>query len=101
MKKTPEQIIEILHSITKVSVKDKELDVWFNNDPNMSGLRGYIPGSFTRELLELIEWHMLEDESFDPFSRDLRVNQITEAEAEYLKGEPVPLKILIPVKIEE
>jgi hypothetical protein len=59
MKKTPEDIVKILHSITKVEIDQGELDTYFEDDKNPSGIRGFIPGSFTRELLELIEEHLL------------------------------------------
>lgn len=57
--KTTEEIIKILHSITKVEIDDcNNLDTWFDNDVVPSGINGFIPGSFTRELLELIEKHI-------------------------------------------
>jgi hypothetical protein len=58
-KHTPEEIVAILHSVTKLSVKDEELDVWQDGDTYPAGIRSFIPGSFTRELLELIEEHLL------------------------------------------
>ena len=65
-KHTPEQIVEILHSINRLSVenKAKELDTWFTNSSYPEypeGIRSFIPGSFTRRLLELIEDYLLED----------------------------------------
>jgi hypothetical protein len=61
MKYSPEKIVEILHSVKKFSVKDGELDTWFQDSQYPEGIRGFIPGSFTRELLELIERHLLDD----------------------------------------
>jgi hypothetical protein len=60
-KYTPEEVIEILHSIKKLSVKYGELDTWINDDKYSSRIQGYMPGSFTRELLELIQKHLLND----------------------------------------
>ena len=58
---TPEQIIEILRSIQKVSLyENKYLDVWFNDSYPVS-ISSFIPGSFTRQLLELIEQHLNAD----------------------------------------
>lgn len=54
-----EKIIEILHSISKVKV-DGDLEVWFNQDEDPEAITSFIPGSFTRELLELIEKHLVE-----------------------------------------
>lgn len=48
----------------------------------------------------LVTWEM-EHEKFNPFSRDPRITQVSEADLEYLKGTPAPLKITIPVKIEK
>jgi hypothetical protein len=62
MRKTPEEIIKVLHSITKVKIDQGELDTWFDDDTIPSGIRGFIPNSFTRELLELIEVHLLEED---------------------------------------
>lgn len=61
---TPEEIIETLHSIKKLSVKDGELDVWQKETEkdyphNASGISSFIPGSFTYDLLCLIEEHLL------------------------------------------
>jgi len=58
-KHPPERIIEILHSIKKLFVKDGELDTWFDDDQYASGIRSFIPDSFTRQLLELTEDHLL------------------------------------------
>jgi len=56
--KTAEEIVKILHSITKVELGESELDVWFDSDNFPCVSRSFVPGSFTRELLELIEKHM-------------------------------------------
>jgi len=60
---SPEEIVRILNSIERVSVEDGELDIWFKDSNSPEGIRGFIPGSFTRELLELIEDHLLDDQS--------------------------------------
>lgn len=58
---TPAQIIELLHSIQDVRLDaDGELEVKFKDpDPvwkdGWEANAGYIPGSFTQELLLLIE----------------------------------------------
>ena len=62
-KHTPEKIVKILHSIKILSVKDGELDVCFDKDCYFSGISGFIPGSFTRQLLELIEDYLLENKN--------------------------------------
>jgi hypothetical protein len=59
-KYSTEQLIKIIHSISRVSVKDIDLDVWFDNDINASGINGFIYGSFTRNILESIEYHLTE-----------------------------------------
>ena len=62
---SPEKIVEILHSITKVSLDESlELDTWFDGkvgNGDIEGINGFIPNSFTRELLELIEKHLKAD----------------------------------------
>lgn len=61
-KHSPEKIIEILRSIEKLSVDDGELDTLFvDSTSGPESISGFIPGSFTRELLELIEKHLLLD----------------------------------------
>jgi hypothetical protein len=52
-----ESIIKLLHSINRLSVADGHLEVWINDE--VSTISEFISGSFTRELLELIEDHML------------------------------------------
>lgn len=58
-KKSPEEIVQILHSIKTLIIEDGELDTWFQDSTCGEGIRGFIPGSFIRELLELIEDHLL------------------------------------------
>lgn len=58
--KTPEEIIDILHSITNVRLKDDEVEAQFKmrQSPFPDGWEpnaGYNPGSFTEQLLLLIE----------------------------------------------
>lgn len=65
MNKTPEDILKILHSITKLSVEDGELDTYFDNSQQAEGIRSFQPDSFTRELLELIEYHLLNESKTD------------------------------------
>lgn len=62
LKVTPAEIIETLHSITKLSVEDGELDVWQYDDTLRAGIHSFTPGSFARNLLQLIEDFMLEGE---------------------------------------
>jgi hypothetical protein len=62
MKKTPEEIIATLHSITKVAVFDDDLDVCFDGKDELFSSREFLPGSFTRELFELIHNHMMDSE---------------------------------------
>ena len=54
-----QEILDILHSIDFLSGEDDEpLDVRFKGESAMSGISEFIPGSFTRELLSTIEYHM-------------------------------------------
>ncbi|MCK9567424.1 hypothetical protein M0R72_00575 [Candidatus Pacearchaeota archaeon] len=56
---SPEKVIEILRSISKLEI-DREgvLDVWFEGGESAESIHSFIPGSFTRELLILIEEHL-------------------------------------------
>jgi hypothetical protein len=57
--KTSEEIVKILHSITRVEVDTcNNLDTWFEDGVVPSGINSFRQGSFTKELLELIEKHM-------------------------------------------
>jgi hypothetical protein len=62
-KHSPEKIIEILRSIEGFSAVDDELETIFNNRglpfQLAESISSFQPGSFTRELLELIEKHLL------------------------------------------
>lgn len=53
-----ENTLELLHSIKRFSVADGFLEAWFEDDECSSSITEFIPGSFTRELLELIEDHI-------------------------------------------
>jgi hypothetical protein len=58
-RQSPEAIVGILHSITKLKLdKVGDLDVWFDNGEHPEGIRSFVPGSFTKELLELIEEYL-------------------------------------------
>jgi hypothetical protein len=58
-KKSSEEIVVILRSITKMSFDSTgDFDVWFDNDEHPSGIHEFMPDSFTRELLELIADHL-------------------------------------------
>jgi hypothetical protein len=50
-------ILDILHSIKDFNVEDDQFDVVFN-EGEVLGTQEFVPGSFTRELLELIERHL-------------------------------------------
>jgi hypothetical protein len=54
-----ESIVELLHSIKKLSVDGGYLEAWFDKDQYGSSITSFIPDSFTRDLLELIEYHIL------------------------------------------
>lgn len=54
-----EEVLKILHSITDLSVKDRELDVCFDNSTELCGISEFNYGSFTHQLLCLIEEYML------------------------------------------
>jgi hypothetical protein len=59
MKKHNEaQIVDILHSISKVYLSNNELEIIFDKDTHASNIRGFQPKSFTRKLLQLIENHL-------------------------------------------
>ena len=56
--KTPKQIMEILNSIRDVRLCDNEIEVQFNDSMNPDDWepdREFNPGSFTEQLLLLIE----------------------------------------------
>jgi len=61
MSKTPAEIVDILHSITNVRLNNDEVEVQFRmrqGSPFKGGWepnRGFNPGSFTEQLLLLIE----------------------------------------------
>ena len=56
---SPEKVIEILRSITKLEIDHEGvLDVWFEGGESAESINSFIPGSFTRELLVLIEQHL-------------------------------------------
>lgn len=58
---SPEKIIEILHSITGISRDNAGgVDFTFDGGQSPEVANGFIPGSFTRKLLELIEEHLKE-----------------------------------------
>ena len=60
---TPQEIVDILQSITDVAVVDGELEIWLDGDTTgPSVCTGFVPGSFTRELMDLIYHHMTPDE---------------------------------------
>ena len=51
----PEDIVQILNSIKKLSIEDGELDVLFYGFDSPESISGFERNSFTRNLLELIE----------------------------------------------
>lgn len=53
-----QDILSIMKSIKKVSLEDSGLETYFVDDPYPNSISSFIPGSFTRELLELIEKHL-------------------------------------------
>lgn len=52
-------IINLLHAFTRFEIVGGELDAYFDGDDVPTSHREYVPGSFTKELLLLIEKHML------------------------------------------
>lgn len=59
---SPEDIVDILHSVSRLSIEDGELDAFFDDSQEPMGIREFIPSSFTRQLLELIERHLLDEQ---------------------------------------
>lgn len=56
---TAKQIIYCMSLIKNIKLdNDGCLEAWINNDSYSSSINSYEPGSFTRELLELIEKHL-------------------------------------------
>lgn len=55
---TPEGIIQVLHSIVRVEMTETGLDTWFRGGTSSEAISGFVPGTFTRKLLELIEEHL-------------------------------------------
>jgi hypothetical protein len=70
-KHSPEKIIEILRSIDKLTIDSNgELDTLFiDSTSGPEGITEFIPGSFTRELLELIEWHLSDHDVKDTLDK--------------------------------
>jgi len=66
-KRTPEEIVKIMHSILEVDVDEGYVEVLFDDSGvyGPSNKNSFIPGSFTRKLLELIEEHLLSDEQIE------------------------------------
>lgn len=60
-KHSPEEIGQILRSITRMEMNHGELETWFEDDLHSTGIRSFIPGSFTRQLLEFIEDYLSEE----------------------------------------
>jgi ribosomal protein L40E len=62
-RRTPEEIVKILNSIVQVNVDDGYIEVLFDDSGNYgpSSKEAFVPGSFTRKLLELIEDHLCND----------------------------------------
>jgi len=62
-KRTPEEIVKIMHSILEVDVDEGYIEVLFDDSVyGPSNKNSFVPGSFTRRLLELIEEHLMSDE---------------------------------------
>lgn len=67
--KTPEEIIQILRSIESLTIKYGVLETTFNDTPKLgddrdvSAISSFQPGSFTYELLVLIESHLTADDT--------------------------------------
>lgn len=54
-----QSMITIIGGIKSVSMVDSELEIRFNWDSNPYSIREFLPNSFTRKLLELMEKHGL------------------------------------------
>lgn len=62
---TPEEIVDILQSIERVEVVGDELEIYLKGDTTGASVyTGFVPGSFTRELMELIYHHMTPEDEF-------------------------------------
>ena len=61
--KTPNEIVQILHSIKEIHFDGEEIEVSFQDSKFPESLRSFEYGSFTRELLELISHHLSNNES--------------------------------------
>jgi hypothetical protein len=58
-KKTSEEIVAILRSITRVAFDSTgDFDVWFDDNEHPSGISEFLYESFTRELIVLIWSHL-------------------------------------------
>lgn len=62
MENKTKELIKLLHSISRLSVQSGELEIWFEGDANPYSIREFENGSLTRELLELIERHLLRED---------------------------------------
>lgn len=72
------QILELLHSIDKLILeKNDDIEVQFKDENHPESLHSFVPGSFTRKLLELIEDNVLEG------YRPLNIEELTEDDVEF------------------
>lgn len=60
-KRTPEEIVKILHSISEIRVTNEDTEVFFDDSPIAESISGFERGSFTRQLLEFIEEYLTDD----------------------------------------
>lgn len=58
-KLTPEYILQILHSFTKIQVVDNEVEVLFGECTAPMASIEFISNTFTKDLIELIEYHLI------------------------------------------
>jgi hypothetical protein len=64
--KSPAMILEILHSFVEVELDDDGcVLVWEKGASHASYITSFVPGSFTYELLALIEHHLKEPSEDD------------------------------------
>lgn len=62
-KYTSEEIVGIMRRFRGFEVNPGDLDAFEEDDQFPTSIRSYTPGSFTRDLLELIEHHMRGEEA--------------------------------------
>ena len=91
-----DELIAIMAMIPFIGIFFRKVHAWwhakFNHPPHPNDIYLF------KEDMDANR-NTLKDYDFDPFERGLTV--VSEEDMKYLRGEPVPLKITIPIKIDD